>query len=192
MVKIYCCIAISWWLHFSCPVRSEQAVVCRSSIQQTPVTKSENATIVGVKDGDTVVVLIDGKEQVVRLAHIDCPEKRQPFGTKSKQFVSDKCFSQPVVLIHNNKYDRNKRLIAEIQLNDGTVLNQELVKNGLAWHFKKFSADKHYAQLETEARTKKIGLWGDKDPVAPWEWRKPKIKKEVVKPKPSVKSPKPL
>lgn len=53
---------------------------------------TENQTaykVIGVKDGDTFVLLIDGKEQTVRFAHIDCPEKKQPFGTKAKQFVSE-------------------------------------------------------------------------------------------------------
>src|SRR5690606_27025415 len=87
---------------------------------------SENTTpeqktgykVIGIKDGDTFVLLIDGKEQTVRFAHIDCPEKKQPFGTKAKQFVSDLCFGTSVTLLINqkNKYDRNKRLIAEIIL----------------------------------------------------------------------------
>src|SRR5690606_35698833 len=89
--------------------------------------------VIGIKDGDTFVLLMNGKEQVVRLAHIDCPEKKQPFGSKAKQFASDACFGKQVTLIHNNSYDRNKRLIAEVILKDGRNLNKELVKNGLAW-----------------------------------------------------------
>lgn len=129
--------------------------------------------VIGIKDGDTFVLLIDGKEQVVRLAHIDCPEKRQPFGNKAKQFVSNLCFGKYVTLITNNKYDRNKRIIAEILLPDGSNINKELVKNGLAWHFKKYSTNSEYAQLESEARINKAGLWSEQNPIAPWAWRKP-------------------
>lgn len=128
--------------------------------------------IIGIKDGDTFVLLMDGREQVVRLAHIDCPEKNQPFGNKAKQFASSLCFGKQVTLIHHNKYDRNRRLIAEIILPGGRNVNKEMVKNGLAWHFKKFSTSSEYAQLEMEARTHKAGLWSDPDPVAPWSWRK--------------------
>ena len=60
--------------------------------------------VIGIKDGDTYVVLIDGKEQVIRLEHIDCPEKKQPFGTKAKQFASDLCFGQFVQVNHKNKF----------------------------------------------------------------------------------------
>ncbi|MBO9591519.1 MAG: thermonuclease family protein [Niabella sp.] len=127
--------------------------------------------VTGVKDGDTFVVLMDGSEQVVRLAHIDCPEKKQPFGSRAKQFVSDRCFGKYVLLLHHYKYDRNKRLIAEVMLEDGSNLNQELVRNGLAWHFKKYSTDAGYAALEAAARLHRKGLWADEKPVAPWEWR---------------------
>jgi micrococcal nuclease len=136
------------------------------------ITNSQTYKVIGVKDGDTVSILMEGKEQTVRLAHIDCPEKKQPYGTKAKQVVSDLCFGQYVKLIGDGKMDRYKRLIAEIVLPNGININQKLVKNGLAWHFKKYSKDSKYAQLETEARTKKAGLWKEKDPIAPWAWRK--------------------
>jgi micrococcal nuclease len=142
------------------------------------VSKSEETTneangykVIGVKDGDTFVVLIDEKEQVIRLDHIDCPEKKQPFGQKAKKFASDLCFGKNVQLKHYNKYDKYKRLIAEVILNNGININKELVSNGLAWHFKKYSKDKDYADLELRARKIKLGLWADKEQIAPWEWR---------------------
>lgn len=140
----------------------------------TNETNTDNGyKVIGIKDGDTFVLLIEGKEQVVRFAHIDCPEKKQPYGNKAKQFVSEMCYGKYVTLVHNNKFDRNKRLIAEVILQDGTNLNKELIKNGLAWHFKKYSKYTEYAELEVQARQNKIGLWSDPvEPIAPWEWRK--------------------
>lgn len=128
--------------------------------------------IVGVKDGDTVVLILNGEETVVRLAHIDSPEKRQPFGYAAKQFVSDLCFGREITLLSENKKDRDGRLIAEVILRDGTNINKEVVRVGLAWHFKKYSNDEEYADLENNARDMRVGLWADKDPIAPWEWRK--------------------
>jgi len=125
--------------------------------------------VIGVKDGDTIELLMNGEGQVVRFAHVDCPEKKQSFGNAAKQFVSNLCFGEFVTLIHENKYDRYKRLIAEIVLADGTNLNQDLIKNGLAWHFKKYSKDATYAQLEIKARSQKMGIWSEPDPIAPWD-----------------------
>ncbi|MGC4128671.1 MAG: thermonuclease family protein [Bergeyella sp.] len=153
----------------------ERHKVFQSSFQETQTAEQKTAyKVIGIKDGDTFVLLIDGKEQTVRFAHIDCPEKKQPFGNRAKQFVSDLSFGTYVTLIHNNKYDRNKRLIAEVILEDGRNLNKELVKNGLAWHFKKYSDSEEYAQLENEARANKTGIWSEPNPIAPWYWRKPK------------------
>ena len=129
------------------------------------------AKVVGVKDGDTFVVLHEKKEIVVRLEHIDAPEKNQPFGTKAKQFASDFCFGKTVVVIGNGKKDRNGRWIGEIFYKNQN-LGKELVRNGLAWHFKRYSKSENYADLEMEARKKKRGLWQEKEPIAPWEWRK--------------------
>ncbi|SFI34944.1 thermonuclease family protein [Halpernia frigidisoli] len=136
------------------------------------VISAQTYKVIGVKDGDTVVLLIDGKPETVRLSHIDCPEKKQPFGNNAKIFVSDLCFGQFVNIKWDGKKDRYKRILAEVILQNGTNVNKELLKNGLAWHFKKYSKDQNYAALEIYARRKKSGLWIGKNPIAPWEWRK--------------------
>jgi micrococcal nuclease len=135
--------------------------------------KEISGKVVKVKDGDTIEVLVDGKAVVVRLEHVDCPEKSQPFGNAAKQFTSGKCFGKLVTVQHSNKKDRNGRLIGVI-LVSGDNLNEDLVRAGLAWHFKKYSKDQSYDILEQRARSLKRGLWKDTDAVAPWEWRKPK------------------
>lgn len=154
------------------------AFICLLSCTTLETTTHDKTAykVIGVKDGDTIVLLMDSTEQVVRFSHVDCPEKKQPFGTKAKQFVSDKCFGTYVTLIvdEKNKYDRYKRLIAEVVLENGENLNKELVKNGLAWHFKKYSESEEYAELENQARANKIGIWSESNPIAPWDWRKPK------------------
>ncbi|VXB25332.1 MULTISPECIES: thermonuclease family protein [Chryseobacterium] len=139
-------------------------------------SQNKSYKVIGVKDGDTVEILMNGKPQVVRLSHIDCPEKKQPFGNKAKQFASDLCFGKKVKLSTGWKKDRNKRLLAEIILSNGKNLNKELVKNGFAWHYKKYSKDNSYDDLEKQARKLKLGLWNDKIPTAPWEWRKSRKK----------------
>ncbi len=132
--------------------------------------------VIGVKDGDTFALLIDGKEESVRLEHIDCPEKNQPLGKKAKQLASDLVFGKEVWLKWDGKRDRNKRIIAEVWL-DSLNINQEMVRQGVAWHFKKYSKDSTYAVLELEARKNKVGIWADSTATAPWLWRKSRRKK---------------
>ena len=132
---------------------------------------SVSAKVVGVKDGDTYVTLIDKTQITIRLEHVDCPEKKQAYGQVAKQFGSNFCYGKEVKVKWNKVKDRNGRWIAEIYLLD-KCLNKELVKNGLAWHFKKYSKSVEYSNLELEAQKKKIGLWKDKSSIAPREWRK--------------------
>ena len=127
--------------------------------------------VVAIKDGDTYKIMCDGKERTIRLSHIDCPEKSQPFGKNAKQFASDLCFGQIAKVVSDGKTDRYKRLIAEVYVNEICV-NKELVKNGFAWHFTKYSNNEEYAKLEKLARQNVVGLWQDIEPIAPWEWRK--------------------
>jgi len=132
------------------------------------------AKVIGVKDGDTIEILLNGKPLTIRLAHIDCPElkKSQPFGKAAKQFTSAMCFGQTVSIANENKFDKYHRLIGIVINDKGQNVNQELLKAGLAWHFKKYSTDKEYAALEVKAQAIRIGLWADKNPIPPWEWRR--------------------
>jgi endonuclease YncB( thermonuclease family) len=52
--------------------------------------------IVGVSDGDTITVMHSGKGEKIRLYGIDCPERRQAFGTKAKQFTSTMAYGKVV------------------------------------------------------------------------------------------------
>lgn len=147
-------------------------LLCGIACRDKKVLAIDHGKVVAVKDGDTIEILVEEQTVKIRFAHIDCPEKNQPFGKKAKQLTSDLCFGQTVKVIHKNEYDRYKRLIAEIINEKGECVNKELVKAGLAWHYIKYSADTSYQQMEIRARAEKINIWSEEDPVAPWNWRK--------------------
>ncbi len=133
--------------------------------------------VVAVADGDTLTVL-DGSntQHKVRLAGIDAPEKKQPFGDKSKQALSD-CALGKAAAIDSNKRDRYKRLVSKVVV-AGTDCNLRQVQLGMAWHYKKYEREQEvedrslYAQAEYLAQRDKLGLWSDVSPVAPWDFRK--------------------
>jgi len=62
-------------------------------------------------------------------------------------------------------------VLGDVFVNNLNV-NREMIKRGMAWHYKQYSDDETLAQLEVEARRNKSGLWADPNPVAPWEFRK--------------------
>lgn len=128
--------------------------------------------VIAVADGDTFTMLTGGNTQVkIRLHGIDCPEKKQDFGNVAKQYTSAQVFGKTVqakVL----KQDRYKRSIAIVMLPNGKNLNHELLKAGMAWHYKQYDKSGEFDLLEKQARAIKTGLWKGKNPIAPWEFRK--------------------
>jgi micrococcal nuclease len=124
---------------------------------------------VGVKDGDSITVL-NGKSPVeIRLEGIDCPEKGQPFGKNAKKFTSSLVFGK-IVTVKPETIDRYGRTVARVYVN-GRDLSLELVRAGLAWHYKHYSSDPVLAKAEEAARGKKLGLWAMPSPEPPWDYR---------------------
>jgi micrococcal nuclease len=126
--------------------------------------------VVSVSDGDTIKVMKDDKQVKIRLAAIDCPEKKQPYGQKAKQFTADMVAGK-VVKVWQTDTDRYGRIIGFVFVGDKN-LNKELLSAGLAWHYKQYSRDPELAKLEFQARSANRGLWAEPDPVPPWEWRR--------------------
>jgi micrococcal nuclease len=131
--------------------------------------------VVGVTDGDTLKVLMDGKAQKVRLFGIDTPEKGQPFSKRAKQLTSNLAFKK-IVRVKIKDIGRWGRIIGIVTLPDGKVLNRELLQAGMAWVYRKYTEDPELIEIETNAKAKQIGLWGEKNPVPPWDFRKSKKK----------------
>lgn len=127
--------------------------------------------LVRVLDGDTVEVMHADKAERIRLAQIDAPEKGQPFGQAAKQYVLD-IAALKIITVEVETTDRYGRTVGEVFLPDGSSLNKQIVGAGYAWQYKKYSKDPAYADIESGARAAGLGLWQDKAPVPPWEWRK--------------------
>lgn len=127
--------------------------------------------VIGIKDGDTVVILLEGNiQKTLRLAEVDCPENSQPFGKNAKQFTSDQIFGKQINFIETDT-DRYGRTIAKIYY-DNKYLSAEIIKAGFGWWYYHYSNDKNLKMLEDEASKNKIGLWSDANSIPPWEWRK--------------------
>lgn len=128
--------------------------------------------VIGIKDGDTVVILLEGNiQKTLRLAEVDCPENSQPFGKNAKQFTSDQIFGKQINFIETDT-DRYGRTIAKIYYDNGKYLSAELIKNGLGWWYYRYSNDENLGVLENEASNNKIGLWSDPNSIPPWDWRR--------------------
>ena len=128
--------------------------------------------VVRVLDGDTVD-LEDGRR--VRLIGIDTPETKfspqaqvegmdDPFAQEAKQFLEERCEGKSVRLEFGPEpEDDYGRTLAYLHLEDGTDLNAELLRYGLARAYRRFDHPRfsEYIRLEEEARAKRLGLWAE-------------------------------
>ena len=126
--------------------------------------------VVSIADGDTITVLdADKKQHKVRLNGIDAPEKKQAFGAKSKARLGELVAGKDVVVDWTEKDTYGRTLGKVVQ--GGVDINLQMVKEGLAWHYRKYSKSVELARAEAEAKAGKKGLWADPNPVPPWDFR---------------------
>ena len=142
-----------------------------------PLLAAEYAgRVVAISDGDTMTLLVpDGarfKQVRVRLAEIDTPESRQPYGNRARQALSDLAFNQQARVVVQDT-DRFGRTVGRVYVGDVDV-NAEMVKQGAAWVYRQYLKDQSLLTLEQQAKAAKRGLWGlpETERGPPWDWRK--------------------
>ena len=125
-----------------------------------------------VYDGDTLTLQNNNGIYKIRLVGIDAPESRQAYGNVSRNYLYNMVRDRFVYAEVHSK-DRYGRYVAKIIL-DNTDVNAEMLRAGLAWHYKQYDNNYEYAMLEQEAKKNRRGLWMEKNPIPPWIYRKNK------------------
>jgi len=128
--------------------------------------------VVSIADGDTFTMVVNNEQIKIRLHGIDCPEKSQDFGNVAKEFLSALVFGK-TVSVKKLDTDRYGRTIGMVLI-DSVNVSEELLKAGLAWHYKYYDKSLIWAKLEEAARKEKKGLWSLSNPIPPWDFRKAK------------------
>lgn len=132
------------------------------------------AKVVGVVDGDTLDIVVQEpvggfRQERIRLAGIDSPERAQPFGQVAKQELAALCHGRPAVVVpRGSSYGRVVALVSCA----GVDSSQYMVDRGLAWVYRQYTSDVGLIALERAAQSARRGLWSDANPVAPWVWRR--------------------
>ena len=128
--------------------------------------------VIAILDGDTVDILVNNRPVRIRLAQIDAPEKKQAFGTRSRQALSEMVFRR-VVTVAESGPDRYGRTVGTVFV-AGANVNAAMVNQGMAWAYRQYVTDRSIIQLEEQARAARRGLWVDPAPVEPWLFRRNK------------------
>lgn len=145
------------------------AIVCLTVILFISSKDKKDYFVLSVIDGDTICVLYNHEKINVRLYGIDAPEKSQKFGIEAKNILSSKIEGK-YVKIDLEKKDRYQRSIGTVFLKTRNI-NLEMISEGMAWHYKQYNKSIIFSNEEKNAKSKKIGLWKDKNPTPPWTYR---------------------
>lgn len=121
-------------------------------------------------DGDTVVVLIDGKPTRVRMIGVDCPESVHPkkpverLGKEASAFTRGLLEGESVTLEYDwQRQDRYGRTLAYVfRERDGLLVNLEIIRQGFGFYYGRFpfARMEEFRAAEREAREAGRGLWG--------------------------------
>ncbi|MGL5427657.1 MAG: thermonuclease family protein [Cetobacterium sp.] len=130
-----------------------------------------SAKVIKVADGDTITVLKDGEKVRVRFYGVDAPEKKQEYGLKSLDVLKSMIDGE-IVEINVKDKDQYGRVVGEV-FYKGKNLNLHMIETGNAWWYKQYSKkETAYGIAEMNAKKQGLGLWKDKAPTAPWEFRR--------------------
>ena len=127
-----------------------------------------------VMDGDSLVLRSAGGDIELRLAEIDTPEKGQPYAENSRRALQGMLLGRRIraEVLERDRYGRE---VARVyRLPEELWVNEELVRRGHAWVYRRYVRDPHLYEVEREAREQGRGLWAlpEAEREAPWKWRK--------------------
>jgi len=127
--------------------------------------------VTAIHDGDTLTLVDkDKKRHRIRLAEIDAPERKQPYGAKSRNSLAEICFHKPAV-VETTETDSYGRVIGKVSC-AGVDASAEQVRRGMAWVFARSTLpNSPLPEMEANARLRKLGLWAGEKPEPPWKWR---------------------
>lgn len=185
-------VAISWWLanqpNENLPPAERPAPSKRTDSPSTPpaattasrpdpcdpkIVDEFTGRVQHVQDGDSFKLQTSDRRTVtVRMKSIDAPEKGQPSGDAARQHLKRLIEGRQVTIqsVGDDQYDRTLGYV----LLDGVEINEQLVRDGWAWHYSKDSCERRFAAAEDAARTARRGLWERERPQPPWEFRRQK------------------
>ncbi|TDJ52698.1 MAG: hypothetical protein E2O42_03440 [Nitrospina sp.] len=128
--------------------------------------------VVVVHDGDTLTLQSGSSLYKIRLAEVDAPEMGQVFGQQARRFTEELALGRRV-RVNISLIDKYDRRVGTVIIEDGRVLNEELVHAGLAWYYRVSPVrNPRLQRLEQGAFQNRLGLWVEKEPIPPWEFRR--------------------
>ncbi|SRR3989344_62629 len=144
-----------------------------TSLTSENLLKSDFNRVAHVVDGDTIVVLVNGVSEKVRLIGVDTPETVDPrkpvqcFGKEASDFMKALLSNTEVHLEADaSQGDRDKygRLLRYVFLADGTLVNEKIIAEGYGYEYTyriPYQYKTEFKNAERLARESQKGLWAN-------------------------------
>lgn len=126
--------------------------------------------VIRVSDGDTLLLQSGSQRIKVRMYGIDAPELKQSYGEDSKSYLEKRILNKnvDVKVINEDKYGRK---VGKVFYKNKDI-NLEMIKTGNAWFYEYHAKkEKEYKKASKSAQEQKLGLWKDKNPQNPRNFR---------------------
>lgn len=142
-----------------------------SPAAELTVPAGESARVTRIYDGDTIDVELSDGIYRLRYIGIDTPEREEPFYQEASDFNREMVEDQTVILVRDvSDTDPYDRLLRYVYLLDGTFVNGEMMRNGMARLviFPPDVAQTDYLRgLQAEAKEAGVGMWSRPDLIGP-------------------------
>lgn len=122
-------------------------------------------------DGDTIAVNMNGSVETIRFIGVDTPETHRPntpvqcYGPEAAANTKTQIEKFGKVRLQADSLDTNRdvygRLLRYVYLPDGTLMEDQIIKNGYGFAYLDFPFGKkaQFASDQTQAQQNKLGLW---------------------------------
>ncbi|MDO4628632.1 MAG: thermonuclease family protein [Planctomycetia bacterium] len=148
----------------------------RNKHRHTPTPTTLTGVVTRVADGDTLNLRVqNGETYRIRCQAVDAPELNQEFGQQARATYNELVYRK-TVRVEVDKTDKFGRIVGRIWCKDpasGTWFDVEevMLKRGMVWHYTRYNHEQKLINAEAEARRNCVGLWSQKNPKKPEDWR---------------------
>ncbi|MGH9969591.1 MAG: thermonuclease family protein [Pyrinomonadaceae bacterium] len=146
-------------------------------------------TVTEIDDGDTVTIICLNRPLKVRLMGIDAPDNNQAYADVARQHLSDLILNK-FVTVQYSSLGAHGLIIGKVFLKEMDV-GAQMIRDGVAWFSKDYDTSltekerEVYAASEVAARNEQRGIWQDKNPLPPWEFKEAQRRGQLEKASPN-------
>jgi endonuclease YncB( thermonuclease family) len=131
-------------------------VILFSALVTSAAAAEFSGKVVAIVDGEVIAVKHEGRAEHIRLHGVECPDKDRRLARRARAYLAKRVLGQTVTVV-TLESDSEGRMIADVFLANGDMLNTLVIQAGFAWTDGR--AYGIFSEMEEEAKTARRGMW---------------------------------